>query len=276
MIPVHSLYVNCHMMVEEKWGYIYGTSGMEWTEAKQEALEARCSEDDPNFGMSVRYGRQWIGHTVTDCSGAIVWIWKQYGLKIPHGSSSMVRQGYIVDCSSTPKPGYAALVDPTPETPDNRHVGIVMEDGVTIFEARGAKAGCVYSRTTDAKWTKYGRFKDVDYGGVQPMTTPYYAEVTTNSSNLNVRSGPGTTYDKVGAVKKGETVTVITHGDAWDYIKTEKVNGYAATEYLTPIAASVPVPDPDPDPEEWLEDLSLVSEEGSRVYLGGKWKIEKA
>ena len=76
-IPVKGLYENCEMMLRDHWGYIWGTAGIEWTQARQDATENE---------MAQKYGSRWIGHMVTDCSGVMVYIWRQYGLKIPHGS----------------------------------------------------------------------------------------------------------------------------------------------------------------------------------------------
>lgn len=272
-IPVTDVYSACRMMIEQGYGYIFGTSGEEWTSTKQQRLESQHDEDDPNWGGSVKYGRKWIGHFVVDCSGAIVKIWRDHGLKIPHGSSSMVRQGYIIDCGAEPHPGWAALVDPTPETDDNKHIGIVMEDGQTVFEAKGASAGCVYSKVTDKKWTKFGKFKDVDYEGVKPLNTPYKAVVTTNSGSLNVRSGPGTEYPVIGKLEKGATVTVVTHTGDWDYVNYGSLQGYCATRYLMPVEEPEPTPEPPVPPienvtitvskataQEWLKVLKEMTD----------------
>ena len=99
MIPVSELYQYCDKMLAEKWGYIWGTSGIKWTQARQNAVS-----DD----MAKKYGSKWIGHMVSDCSGVMVYIWKQYGLSIAHGSNSIVRK-YCGAVSKTPQPGYAAF-----------------------------------------------------------------------------------------------------------------------------------------------------------------------
>lgn len=258
MIPVNALYEQCRKMIDDGWGYIWGTAGKLWTQKDQ---------DNADREMTVKYGSKWIGHMVTDCSGVMVYIWKLYGLKIPHGSSSMVSQGYIRDCSSIPHPGYAALVDKTPDTPDNEHIGIVMDDGVTVFEAKGTQAGCVYSKVTDAKWTKFGRFKDVIYGEEKPMNTPYYATVTTSSGALNVRSGPGTNYPKIGSVLKGTVVIVKTHGDEWDFINSDGLQGYVSNAYLHPDKeiSDEPVPK--------NEFTVLKQADGTTIKLFGEWKV---
>lgn len=62
------------------------------------------------------------------------------------------------------------------------------------------------------------------------------ATVTTESSNLNVRKGPGTDQPIVGKAAHGSTVTLISKAnDQWWLIKTEKgEEGYAYAQYLTP------------------------------------------
>ena len=141
-IPLEGLYSYMKMMLGNNWGYIFGTAGKVWTQADQ---------DKTTNEMAQKYGSKWIGHHVADCSGVMVYIWKQYGLSIPHGSNSMVKQGYIVDISTTPKAGYAAFVYKS-ENNDYSHIGIVGEDGQTVYESKGTASGFVTSKVTDAKW----------------------------------------------------------------------------------------------------------------------------
>ena len=46
--------------LDGRWGYIWGRYGQVWTEANQRAATRV---------QTVRWGRQWIGHQVADCSG---------------------------------------------------------------------------------------------------------------------------------------------------------------------------------------------------------------
>lgn len=262
-IPVQALYVKCEQMLFEEWGYIWGTAGKLWTQKDQ---------DNADREMTVKYGQKWVGHYVTDCSGVMVYIWKQYGLKIPHGSSSMVKQGYIVDCGSEPHPGWAALVDDTPDTPDNTHIGIVLEDGVTVFEAKGTQAGCVTSKVTDRKWTKFGRFKDVDYTGEEApkMTPPYLAEVTTVSGSLNVRTGPGTNYNIIGKIPKGSTVKVVSEISTWAFVNYDGLQGYASLSFLTPLEEI----NDDTVPDEPTDAFTrLRCTDGTEIKLCGVWEV---
>lgn len=239
-MTVNDVWRYCEMMLSDKWGYIWGTAGVMWTAEKQRNLEQKYSADDPNYGMGVRYGSKWLGHMVADCSGVPVYIWKQFGLKIPHGSTSMVTQGYIVDCSSVPQPGYAALVDPTPETPDNKHIGIVDETGKYVYEAKGTQAGFVKTAIGKSNFNKFGRFKQVEYvtnGGCDDsMGDPLYtAEVTTKNGKLNVRSGAGTSYAIIGQLDKGDKVGVYGISNGWAKISYYGEDGFVSNQYLTPI-----------------------------------------
>lgn len=262
MIPLNGLYRHLEEMLDNKWGYIYGTAGELWTEQKQSAYRDKW-EDDPTRGTSSKYGGKWVCHIVTDCSGVMVYIWAAYGLTIPHGSSTMIRQGYIVDLGSDPRPGWAALTK-------NNHIGIVGPDGVTVYEARGTIAGFTTSKVTDPKWEKFGRFVDVDYtrGGDVPVGESYRATVNIESGHLNIRSGPGKEYPIIGQLDKGEEVVVQYSKDGWAYITWPK-SGYVSADYLLPVDPPEPV---DPDGDEWMEDQILESENGATIHLVGRWR----
>ena len=271
-IPVSALFDNCEMMLYDHWGYIWGTAGIMCTEIILN--KAVNNPNNPSPEITEKYGKQWLGHMVTDCSGVMVYIWKQYGLSIPHGSNSMVRQGYVLDISPTPKAGYAAFVYKE-DKKDYSHIGIVGEDGQTVYEARGTQSGFVTSKVTDPKWNRFGRFRDVDYEeSGETLKPPYYATVTTNSGPLNVRSGPSTDYPKIGKVEKGKTVIVKTHNAEWDFINADGLQGYVSTVYLRPekeVPDDPEPPKPDPsgnvitftvskeDAVKWIETLESIS-----------------
>lgn len=62
------------------------------------------------------------------------------------------------------------------------------------------------------------------------------AKVTTDSTNLNIRKGPGTDQPIVGKAAHNDTVTLLSKAnDQWWLIKTNSgVEGYAYAQYLTP------------------------------------------
>ncbi len=61
------------------------------------------------------------------------------------------------------------------------------------------------------------------------------AKVTTDSSNLNIRKGPGTDQPIVGKAAHNSTVTLLSKtNDQWWLVKTENgEEGYAYAEYLS-------------------------------------------
>jgi uncharacterized protein YgiM (DUF1202 family) len=62
-------------------------------------------------------------------------------------------------------------------------------------------------------------------------------EVVTQSSNLNVRKGPGVDQPVIGKAAHAEIVTLISkHSDEWWLIRTKAgEEGYAYAQYLKPV-----------------------------------------
>lgn len=63
------------------------------------------------------------------------------------------------------------------------------------------------------------------------------AKVTTQSSNLNIRKGPGTDQQIIGKAAHNEVVTVVSKAnDQWSLVRTDNgEEGYVYTQYLTQI-----------------------------------------
>ena len=231
-IPVQSLFTYCKKMLANKWGYIWGTAGIKWTESRQ---------NDVSDDMAQKYGKQWIGHMVADCSGVMVYIWKQFGLSIYHGSNSIARK-YCGAMTTTPQPGYAAFKWRKSSAPtysdskgDYYHIGIVSEDATFVYESKGTKAGFV---TSDVKtWTYFAPFKDVDYSGKQPIEIgdTMIGYVNTNSGKLNMREQPSTKSDIIKQIDKGEQVTILGGPtDGWYHIAYGNKEGYVSATYIKP------------------------------------------
>jgi len=243
-IPVKELYPYLEMMLKEKWGYIWGTAGVMWTETKQKNLAKMYSDDDPNRGMGVKYGAKWIGHMVTDCSGVMVYIWDKFGLSIPHGSNSIAdNKRYTGEKTKTPKPGYAAFQLSSSDKNDERHIGIVGPDGKTVYEAKGTKAGFV---TSDAsKWDYFAPFTQVDYTEEQEIkpVEQYFAVIT--GDKVRIRSGPGVNFKKIGEVNKGDIVTVFAETNNWVFADFNGTQGYIYSQYVEMTAHYIPVTEED-------------------------------
>lgn len=96
--------------------------------------------------------------------------------------------------------------------------------------------------TKDKLWNIYKQV-DPDYraGDLQlniqvAAGTGSQAKVVTDSTNLNIRKGPGTDQEIVGKAAKDEMVTLLSKAnDQWWLIKNKKgEEGYAYAQYLSP------------------------------------------
>ena len=274
-IPVSGLIECCETMMREGWGYIWGTAGVLWTAERQKNLEKTYGPDDPNRGMSVRYGSRWIGHMVADCSGVNVYIWKKYGLTIAHGSNS-IRKKYCGQTQSTPRPGYAAFKVRNGD--DYYHIGTVAADNLTVYESKGTQSGFVMSAASS--WACFAPYNDVDYDATETEHTEeqggdqviWQGVVETESGRLNVRSGPGTEYPRIGSLPKGESVDVFAEQGDWAYIAGDGLQGYVSKLYLKNVdkpAEPEPVKPEEPeapDTGSWAVIIPFVSEIAARRY----------
>ena len=60
------------------------------------------------------------------------------------------------------------------------------------------------------------------------------ATVQTQSTGLNVRSGAGTSYGKIGSLAKGETVIVLSEANGWSRVLYNGTRtGYVSSQYLS-------------------------------------------
>lgn len=177
LITTQALIEKFQEAIDDHWGYIWGTAGVLWTAAKQEALE-KTTDADREMGR--KYGAKWIGHKVADCSGLFSWAFKQLGGYMYHGSNTMwdkycESQGELSAGKRTDgqelKPGTAVFTY-NKTTKKRGHVGLYIGGGGWVIEAQGTKAGVVKSKITLAKWVEWGELKGVDYEGAAPDPQP--------------------------------------------------------------------------------------------------------
>lgn len=205
MIPVKKLIALFRRMYDEHWTY-------EWGAARKGCV---------------------------DCSGAFVWAYKQFGASIYHGSNTIARR-HVGKLTPTPQPGYAAFkwkANDTTKYPDGcgdfYHIGLVAEDGRTVYEARGTRTG--FTTSDVSKWMCFAPLTAVSYEEGEPMKTPYAAIVATQSGSLNMRSGPGKEHPAIFKLPKGTPVTVlIDYGNGWAFVDEDGTQGYVSTLYLKP------------------------------------------
>lgn len=211
MIPVKSIISNFQMFYQERRGYIPGTSGELWTQEKQNKL-AQSNE------TVKKYGSQWIGRKVDDCSGAFVDAYNLHHMNICHGSNRIARE-YVVELVpiENARPGYAVFKLKKPgedgyqlpneykkggahyngDLNDYYHIGLLDDDGKNVINAQSTSKG--FTRTSLSLWHCAARLKAVSYdgnvdeGGGNGMPVDYKAVVKADSGRtVNVRQTPST------------------------------------------------------------------------------------
>jgi hypothetical protein len=99
------------------------------------------------------------------------------------------------------------------------------------------------AQVKDTLWNVYNKI-DPDYRAGDlvldvntNVTSGSKAKVVTQSTNLNIRKGPGTDQAVVGKAAHGEVVTVLNKAnDQWSLIRTDKgEEGYVYSQYLSPV-----------------------------------------
>jgi hypothetical protein len=215
MIEATALVEKFKQALSEHWGYIWGTAGVEWTQAKQNQKisnmvgkygsnwQKNADAKSDNYYMAALYGAKWIGHTVSDCSGLFSWAYRCFGEKIYHGSNSIYdrycsEKGKITDgIRKNMKPGTAVFV--CKSSGNKSHIGLYVGNG-KVIEAEGTQAGVCTSNVTAGKWTYYGLLKDVRYSASDAPVSP---SVPADDKT------PDQTFPTLKKGSKGEYVTLL-------------------------------------------------------------------
>jgi hypothetical protein len=199
-------------------GYIYGTQGITWTQAKQTQMEQN-RKDDPNYAESIKYGKKWIDHRVWDCSGLTKKAAEQAGASIHHGSNSTwngdcSHKGELTEGLALPIGAFVFVYN---EKKKNRsHIGVVTGEN-EVTEASCARLGVIKSKIYKDKWDEWGLCKGVDFdfipggdpGPVPPVpekkptlkrgsTGPYVVECQEDLIRLGYDVGPSGADGKYG------------------------------------------------------------------------------
>ena len=114
----------------------------------------------------------------------------------------------------------------------------VSEQGSVLHISGEAPSGEV----KDKLWNMYGQIDPDFRAGDLVMDVNVAAgsgtkaKVTTDSTNLNIRKGPGTDQPIAGKASHGATVTLLSKAnDQWWLVRTDDgVEGYAYAQYLSP------------------------------------------
>ena len=227
MISFEALISKFQYALKNKWGYIYGAAGSVWTEAKQKAATR---------AQTVKYGKQWVGHYVADCSGLFTWAFEQLGGYMYHGSDTMfkkyttasgaLKKGKRTDGQEL-KPGTAVFVWKEEEQKYG-HVGLYIGGG-EVIEAASTQSGVIKSKVTASKWEYWGELKGVSYN---PEPIPKgYAEVT--GRRVALRKAPSTSAGIITRIDTGNRVKLEDPPPSdWDYVSFDGKKGYMMKSFL--------------------------------------------
>ena len=180
-----------------------------------------------------------------DCSGAFVYAYKQFDLKIYHGSNSIARN-YVGELQpiSNAKAGWAAFKWKKNGAPSKYtdgkgnfyHIGLVDETGKYVLNAKSTSAG--FSKDPIGSWHYVAPLKAVDYTEIDSNTTTEVEDVgvlcqaivNTKSGSLNFRDTPNGT--KIGTIPKGAIVDVLNNSGEWWNVRYNNIIGYVSKHYL--------------------------------------------
>lgn len=123
---------------------------------------------------------------------------------------------------------------------------VTAKSGVNVRTGPGtsySKIGAIaYGTTFEILGSSNGWYK-MKYQNKDGYVCGDYIEVSGSSSgktgyvnvdsSLNVRKGPGTSYDKIGKLYPQQEVTVISTENGWCKIKYNSGYGYVSAEYIT-------------------------------------------
>ena len=192
MITAKDLIAKFQQALKDDWGYIWGTAGVKWTEARQKQIEQTT---DADRAQARKYGSKWIGHMVADCSGLFTWAFRQLGGDMYHGSNTMylkwcINKGELKNGKRTDgavlKPGTAVFCW---NGSTYSHVGLYIGDG-WVIEAANTQSGVIKTKVTESKWKFWGELKGLSFDEKVPEPEPE----------------PAKTYPLIKRGSKGEAV----------------------------------------------------------------------
>lgn len=222
MIQAEQLIALFVLALNELWGYIWGTAGVVWTQAKQnEKVQYMVSKYGQNWKTSdaakadnywsaAMYGAKWIGRTVADCSGLFAWAFKKLGGYIYHGSNTIwdkycTSKGELIkgkrDDGKELRPG-TAIFTHNKKTGKRGHIGLYIGDG-WVIEASGTINGVIKSKITISKWVEWGELKGVDYESSPEDIITDPEENMTYGTIRKGDKGPVVKYAQELLIKKG-------------------------------------------------------------------------
>ena len=190
--------------LDNRWGYIWGTAGILWTQARQKQKvdymvnkygtnwKKNSEAQNDNYYGAAMYGDKWIGSYVADCSGMFSWAFSKLGSYIAHGSNSIwkqycTKQGTLTNgVRSDGQPMYPGTAVFTDKSGNKSHIGLYVGNG-KVIEASGTQAGVCTSNVSAGKWKCWGELKNVAYDNQPDPPSPTRPTIKRGSKGEYVR-----------------------------------------------------------------------------------------
>lgn len=250
-IPVNGLIEQFQTMYQEHWAYKMGSA------------EKGC----------------------VDCSGAFVYSYRQYGMRIAHGSNTIGRN-YIVSLLpiSEAKPGMAAFkCKPWTESEEDKrnkwygtepgnlsHIGLVDQDVNYVLNAKGTAYG--FSRdklTTRNGWDYVAYLTDVEYtGGGGGGETKVECTISGGNPNapIRMRAKPSTRGAIVAEIPQNSKGEKLSEDGDWSRVTCNGKTGYIMTVFVH--TGSEPEPEPSGDTVTVPKDELVKMRDQINSWLG--------
>jgi beta-N-acetylglucosaminidase/uncharacterized protein YgiM (DUF1202 family) len=214
-------------------------SNVEAASTEQQKIDKVISYAKSWLNKNVKYkmgGTNLVAGGEVDCSYFIQQVFKQVGINLPRTTWEQVSLGTKVNLDSL-KPGdlvfFNTYADPYWNSKGNysSHVGIYLGNNQFI---NAQNTGGILIQTLvgngywDKKFTVAKRIINADHSTPNyPQTQPVIKiGLITNTSGLNVRSGPSTSFPRIGGVYKNDKVEIVEVIGDWYKIKFNNGFGY--------------------------------------------------
>ncbi len=196
-----------------------------------------------------------------DCSGAFVYVYRLYGLKIAHGSNTIARKyvGELLPISKA-EPGMAAFkVREWKESEsgnswygkapgDVYHIGLVDEDVAYVLNAKGTNYGFCRDRLTAKNgWDFVARLDAVEYGGGGGGGTTMTVTISggNTAKPINMRASSTAQSKIIAEIPQGSSAELVREDGTWDKITYNGQTGYVMAKFVQ--KGEQPEPEPTGD-----------------------------
>ena len=118
----------------------------------------------------------------------------------------------------------------------NNVYGLNLRDGASMDNA--VLAAMPHGASVDVESNESNGWSKVTYNGVTGYAVTQYLAMestlgTVTEGPLNVRSGPGSNYDKIGSLSAGASVEILSTTNGWHQITSGELSGYVSASYIT-------------------------------------------